>query len=164
VFAAGFDVGVFDDSNGGTSPNGLRWTGDAAGALALETFLAGAPAPSGPLASDQINPTAPGSGGSLAIQTAALTLNLGFNAAGVFGGANTNLGDLVYLKMDIPDALSGLTLTQIIAVANQALAGNGLPAGYTFDSLSDIIQHINEAFENCTLSEWSSHRLYNPDL
>ena len=87
-------------------------------------------------------------------------MNIGFNTAGFLGGASTNFGSLVYIKMNDLDSLSGLTLTQILGVANQALAGNGLPAGYTYDSLADRLELINKSYENCTMSEWGSHRLY----
>ena len=160
VFAAGLTVGVFDLVGGAAAPNGLQWTGDPAGHVALETLLALAAAASGPLASDATNPTGTNGGGSLAIEAAGLALNIAFNAAGVLGGASTNFGSLVYIKMNDPDALSGLTLTQILGVANQALAGNGLPGGYTYDSLAQILELINKSFETCTMSEWGSHRLY----
>jgi hypothetical protein len=163
VFASGLEIGVFNTGNGSLPPNGLQWTGDAAGKAALGAFLSGPAAPSGPLSADGVNETGTNGGGSLAIQTAGLTVNLAFNAAGLLGGTNTNLGSLVYLKMDIFDSLSGLTITQILGAANQALAGNGLPAGYTYDSLATFIEFLNKSFENCTMSFTASHRLYNPD-
>jgi hypothetical protein len=160
VFAAGLTVGIYDLGSGAAAPNGLQWTGDAAGRAALETFLALPAAPSGPLTSDAINPIGTNGGGSLAIHAAALALNIGFNAAGVLGGQSTNFGSLLYIKMNTPDSLSGLTLVQILAIAQQALAGNGLPVGYSYDSLAAILELINGSFESCTMSEWSSHRLY----
>jgi hypothetical protein len=163
VFATGLEIGVYDAGNGGLVPNGLRWTGDAAGKAALAALIAGGAAPSGPLSADAINPVGTNGGGSLAIEAAGLALNLGFNAAGMLGGAHTNLASIVYLKMDIFDALSGLTIAQILGVANQALAGNGLPAGYTYDSLATFLAFLNRSFENCALSTMASHRLYNPD-
>jgi hypothetical protein len=164
VFPSGIEIGVFDPSNGGASPNGLRWTGDAAGQAALEAFLADAGGPSGPFVSDGLNPTGPNGGGSLAIQAAALTLNIGFNAAGVLAGAQNNLGSLVYLKMDVDEPLSGLSLVQILDVANQALAGNGLPDDVTFESLASFIEFVNSSFVNCTMGWPASHRLYNADF
>jgi hypothetical protein len=161
VFPTGFDVGVVDTGGGGAPPNGLRWTGDAAGKAALQTFLAGAGGASGPLNSDAVNPTSPNGGGSLAIQAATLTINLGFNAAGVLAGAQNNLGSLIYLKMDVQEPLSGMTLTEILAVANQGLAGNGLPAGLTYESLASFLEFLNSSFDACTMGWPASHRIYN---
>lgn len=161
VFAGGLEIGDYDPSNGTSAPNGLRWTGNATGRLALEAFLTGAAGPSGAFAADDLNGAGTQGGGSLAIHTAALALNLGFNAAGVLGGFQTTLGSIVYLKMGTVDSLNGLTIAQILGVANQVLAGGALPAGYTHDSLAEFVAFLNVSFADCSMSVDASHRLYN---
>lgn len=162
VFPTGIEVGVYDPSSS-AAPNGLRWAGDAAGLAALQAFLAGAGGPSGPLSSDGLNLSNANGGGSLALQAAALTLNIGFNAAGVLAGAQNNFGSLVYLKMDVFEPLSGFSVSQILNIANQALAGNGLPSGETFESLATFLEFLNSSFAGCTMGWPASHRLYNAD-
>jgi hypothetical protein len=62
----------------------------------------------------------------------------------------------------IPDSLSGQSITQILAAANQALAGNGLPAGYSFDMLAALIEQLNLSFNGCAESFFGSKFLFNP--
>lgn len=164
VFGSGLEIGDYDASNGSTPPNGLRWTSDSIGRSALKTLLGSAGGPSGSLTGDATNPASPSGGGALAIQTAALALNVRFNAAGLVGGAQVVFGKLIYLKMVTSDSLSGLSIEEILAAANDALAGNGLPAGYSHDTLAAFIATLNESFANCAMSEPSSHRLYAPLL
>ena len=58
AFAAGLTVGVFDLGSGAAAPNGLQWTGDLAGRVALATLLA---LPAAPAARSRPTPrTRPG--------------------------------------------------------------------------------------------------------
>ena len=163
VFPTGLDVGVFDLGSGPGAPNGLRWDGDAAGRTALKSFLAGAAAPSGPLSNDATNPLTTLGGGSLALEAATLALNIGFNNAGLLGSGVPGYAHQVYYNYPgNPDSLNGFNITQLLGVANLALSGQGLPAGYTFDSLAALIQNLNEAYDACTESFWGSKYLFAP--
>jgi len=161
VFAGGLTIGEYVPGNGSLAPNGLTWVGDDGGRIALKAFLGDAAAPSGALASDAADPTLATDGGVLAQQTATLALNLGFNAAGVLGG-NTNFGTNVYLNIGVADSLSGYTVSLLLTVADQALAGYPLPSGYTYDSLAALIGEVNASFDGCVPTTWSNVHVFNP--
>ena len=163
IFAAGIEIGVFDLSGGNAPPNGLRWDATPAGLLALESFLAGAPAPSGPLVADALNPTSAPGAGSLAVQTAALQINIALNDAGVLGSALSGYSALVYSNHPgIPDSLDGQTVTQLLGIANQVLAGGSLPAGYSYDSLATLIENLNLSYHGCVETLFGSRFLFHP--
>jgi hypothetical protein len=163
VFPTGMDVGTYDTSGGAAPPNGLRWDGTVAGRAALKTFLAGAGGASGPLANDGLNPLTTLGGGSLALQAATLSLNVAFNNANVLGSGLPGFANQVYFNYPgNPDSLNGFNVTQILAVANAALATGALPAGYSFDSLATLVQNINEAYDGCAESFWGSKYLFAP--
>ena len=109
-----------------------------------------------------MNPTDTFGGGDLALQTIALTLNIGFNRAGVIGAGPNNFGSLIYTKEG--DSLSGRTVSQVLEAANGALAGQGLPAGYTFSGLAIVVERLNMSFHNNTVSPWATNRLSEPML
>ncbi len=46
--------------------------------------------------------------------------------------------------------LNGMTVAQVIALADQAVAGNGLPAGLTFADLTTALDVLNRGFDDCT--------------
>src|SRR5262249_4587673 len=73
-----------------------------------------------------------------------------------------NFGSLVYTNS--ADSLSGMTIAQILAAANQALAGLGLPAGHSFDSLADLLHSPNAAFPASAASSFAARSLSEPVL
>jgi hypothetical protein len=163
VFPTGLDVGIF--SPGALPPNGLHWDGTAVGRAALKSFLAGAGGPSGPIAADTVNPLTTVGGGSLALQAATLQLNIAFNNANLMGSGVPGFGLQTYWNYPgVPDSLNGMNVTQILGVANLALSGGALPAGYTYDSLALLLQNINEAYNGCAESFWGSKYLFAPNL
>jgi hypothetical protein len=95
-------------------------------------------------------------------QTLALTLNIGFNTAGVLGAGPNSFGWLIYTNGG--DSLNGLTINQILDAANRALAGLGLPAGYDFSTLASLINNLNISFEACSISSWAAAHLSAPTL
>jgi hypothetical protein len=164
VFPTGMEIGIYDVSGGNAPPNGLRWTGDVAGKTALSSFLGSSIPPPGPLSGDAINPSTTLGADGLATWAATLQLNTGFNAAGVTGSALNDFGSLVYYNYPgVPDSLNGLTVSQILAVANDALAGLGLPAGYTYGSLANLLENLGLSFANCQESFWASKFLFFPN-
>jgi hypothetical protein len=56
-------------------------------------------------------------------------------------------------------SLDGATVSTILAIANNALAGQGLPVGYSFSSLNDLITNLNESWDDCTQSSWAKEHL-----
>ncbi|MDQ1280443.1 MAG: hypothetical protein QG670_1706 [Thermoproteota archaeon] len=143
-FSCGMEIGYYTASPG----YGYKWTS----VTSLKTFLK-VSGTSGAILSDKLNPTSVSyGGGTLAVQTAALTVNVVFS-----GRSGTSMpagfGSLHYVKSD--DSLSGYTVNQILASANKALAGQGLPSGYTFSSLSDLVSNLNLGFNNSVPSSWA---------
>ena len=163
VFPSGLEIGSFDLPSGNLPPNGLKWDPTATGQAALKAFLGGAAGASSQLLSDLINPTVPSGGGQLALETAALAINVGFNNANVMGSLLPGFANQVYWNFPgTPDSLNGLNITQILAVANQALAGLGLPPGYTMTTLTQIISEINLGYDGCNSTRWASLFLHAP--
>jgi len=131
-----------------------RWTADDTGATSLKSFLTSAAgASSSAFTADYVNPTAT-SNGILPEQTATLTLNIGFSGV---ASDPPGFGDLK-LK-NTGTSLDGATVNDILAFANNALAGNGLPSGFTFSSLNDLIDNINQSWDDCNQSDWAKQHL-----
>lgn len=157
--AGHLEVGVFNSGNGGASPNGIRFTADATGLAALVSYLGGGGS-SGAFTADAINPTSSSGtgGGTLAKQTTTLALNVAFNNAGVAGSAASGFPNLVYRNPS--DSLDGMTVTQILAAADAALAGFGLPPGYSFGTLNTLVANLNLSFDPCLMSDWARLHLF----
>ena len=151
TFSSDLFIGIFD----GSGPlHHERWTGNSTGAAALKQYLVSAAGgPSTALLTDRVNPTATMSG-ELSEQVAALTLNVGFSGVGTYPAG---FGGLT-LK-NTGTSLDGADINTILAMANQALAGNGLPVGYTFSQLNDLITNLNESWDNCSESQWAKDHL-----
>jgi len=47
-----------------------------------------------------------------------------------------------------------LTVMDVLAAANIALGGGGLPSGYTLSNLNDLVSLLNQGFDNCLPSGW----------
>jgi hypothetical protein len=153
------EVGVYGD-NGPTVPNGVRFSADATGLAALQSFIGGG-GPSGAFGTDALNPTSTGGnlgGGTLAKQVTTLVLNVFFNDAGVAGGPGSGYSSLVYRNVN--DSLDGYTIAQLLAVAQDALAGLGLPSGYTFGTLNTLIDNVNRSFDPCVMTDWARAHLF----
>jgi hypothetical protein len=151
VFSSGLTIGINDA--GGSQHHDL-WTGDSTGLAALKTyFTSPAGGSSGALTVDATNPTATDSG-NLPVQTSALAANVGLSGV---SGDPAGFGNLVL--HDTGGSLDGSTVSEILAATNNALAGNGLPAGYTFDTLNDLVANIDLSWDNCVQSEWGAAHL-----
>lgn len=161
AFPNGLTVGDYVPGNGNAAPNGLSWGGDVGGLTALKAFLGSAAAPAAALADDALDPSSAANGGVLAQETATLALNIGFSAAGVLGGGN-DFGSVVHLNPGVADALNGYAAGDLLVVANQALAGFPLPAGYTYASLAALLADVNASFADGVQSTFSDFRVFNP--
>lgn len=152
AFPNGLMIGDYQGANG----KGLYWQANATGLANLKAFLLGG-GPSGALKKDVLNPDKKcKDGGTLATQVATLTINVGLSAlpgSGVPGG----FGGLKYSNPS--DPLHGKTVSQILAIANNALAGKGLPAGYSFSKLNDLATSLNEAYDDCNETPWAKFYL-----
>jgi PA domain len=101
------------------------------------------------------NATDMGTGGDLAAQTLALTLNINFSERVLTptGFAAVSLVDMNRVKLDgVPltsaqaGALNGQAVVQVREAANVALSGGPLPYGLTFAQLTDLERTLNESF------------------
>jgi hypothetical protein len=154
VFSEGLTIGIND---AGGPQHDIMWTGDSTGLAALKSYMVSPAAGSSTaLTGDAVNQTASDSG-SLSEQTAALTINVGLSGV---NGDPAGFGDLVL--HDTGGSLDGSTVSEILAAANNALAGNGLPSGYSFDDLNALITNINESWDNCVQSDWAKAHLSAP--
>jgi hypothetical protein len=99
------------------------------------------------LRSSATNPTSTAAG-VFAGQVLALTLSVDFSEKGIRGPSDVPLGDLFIAS----GALKGQTVNHVLELANQALAGEPLPAGLTISGLNEIVDRINNNFDNGTRS------------
>lgn len=154
-FPLGLTIGIAD---GGGPNHNASWTGTAAGQTALKTYLGGGGA-SGPLTADTTNATST-SGGTLAKQTATLTLNIGF--ASGFGNlqlcnlaAGSTVGSFTLTAAQAA-ALNGTSVSSVLTAADNALGSNSLP-GYvsSFGDLNQLVTVLNESYDNCIPSAFA---------
>lgn len=128
-------------------PDGVDEDGDFAlhltNSKTVESFLPHGSTP-GVFEEDAIDPSS-SPAGVLAGQLTAATLNLGFNDAGVLGAETGTYGALIYVA-NVPDALFGLTVREVIALANLAISGNpaGLPESLSLSDLVEALTDFNE--------------------
>lgn len=115
-------------------PNGLvvgdtnRYTITFTTPAAVMNFLPNKQAP-GPLSQDYTDPPENSELGNLASQMTALNLNVGFDSCDPsFSSAGSSLGDQVYCKAG---PCSGMTVSEILTLGNQALGGT-ITMPYTF--------------------------------
>jgi hypothetical protein len=117
----------------------------------------GSGGPPGALSASATNPTDVGTGGDLAAQTLALTLNINLSERVLTptGFAAVSLVDMNGVKLDgVPltaaqvGALNGQAVVQVREAANVALGGGALPYGLSFAQLTDLEKILNESFSN----------------
>jgi hypothetical protein len=96
-----------------------------------------------------IDPTARTSAGVFAGQVLALQLNVDIEGLGSLVLSGTGTG------------LDGDTVAQVLAAANIALGGGGLPAGFaSYSSLNDLIDNLNGSFDGCVADGFASSHLH----
>jgi hypothetical protein len=143
VYPAGVEVGV-----AGSSGFSMRFTT----ASAITTYLpAGGAARA--LTRDLVNPST-SSSGVFGGQVLALQLNVDFSRAGL---TPRGFGDLTLFATGT--SLDGSTVSQILAAANRALGGGGLPSGYSFSTLNSLVTNLNEAYDNGNATAWATSHL-----
>lgn len=129
----------------------------------------------GHLTANLVNPTS-SSAGVFAGQVVTLAINIALSDGGYtpaicdcdndpntpLGTSPKPYGNLVYCNGS-GDSLSGLTVREILTVANNALGCGALPSGYTFGSLTQLLDDLRGAFEPssevCQVSAWAQEHL-----
>uniref|UniRef100_Q01UF3 Ig family protein n=1 Tax=Solibacter usitatus (strain Ellin6076) TaxID=234267 RepID=Q01UF3_SOLUE len=108
-------------------------------AAAIEGFLpqGGTPGVLGASATNATSSTA----GVFAAEVLALELSVDFSNKGITPGGLANL------KLN-SGPLAGQTIGQVLALANSVLGGGSLPSGLTVSGLNDIVNSINNNFDN----------------
>ncbi len=128
---------------------------------------------SGQLSGSATNPLNMGSGGGLASQTAALSLNVALSGSGCTAGTCNNTGypkgygDVKLCKFDTTSTLTNSgtpisqatadwlnlqTVSSVLAAANTYLGGGALPPGMTAADLNELVADLNLAFD---LTDWN---------
>ena len=142
VFSAAFPAGLVIGRSDG-------FTATFTTARAIDQFL---PQSGAALALDQdhVNPT--NLNNTLAGETLALALNVGFDDFDPdFSAGVTSLGDLVVAD---PSSLCfGVRVRDVLAMANQMLAGLGDTLGMSPDELMDVVHRINLNFEDAVADQ-----------
>jgi hypothetical protein len=162
LFPNGLMAGIYDTTAGNAAPNGLWWQGNTTGLAALREFLSGGGGSSSAITRDALNPVDDFGGGELAHQLVTLILNIRFNETGVIGIGPNNFGSLVYTRSGHP--LSGLTVSQIVAVAQQVLAGQSVPGVGSASSLTKLLDDLNHAFHGYGISSFALSYLETPSM
>jgi hypothetical protein len=98
-------------------------------------------------------------GGQFGADVLALQLNVDYSNAGI--GLSQGLSGLTLYNYTAGPSLNGMTITQILAVANQVLGGNStaMPSGYTVSSLDTLVAQLNSAFRSADVS-WAQLHLF----
>ncbi len=105
-------------------------------AVAVKNFLPQG-GPPGALTFGATNPTVT-SAGVFAGQVLALTLNVQLKSFGTYVLSGTGT------------SFDGKTVNDVLAAANKAISGGGLPAGFTFSSLNNLVDLLNNKFDTCS--------------
>ena len=144
--AANFPAGGVTIGSGFPNPTGppfwLRFTS----AGAVKNFLPQGGTP-GPLTASALNPTTGTAAGVFAGQVLALALNVQLK----------NFGSAVLIGTGT--SFDGQTVAQVLAAVNLALSGGALPAGFTYSSLNDLVDKLNNSFDGCTATAWATAHL-----
>jgi hypothetical protein len=123
--------------NGVTIGGGFTLTFTKASAVAAFLPQGGTP---GALTKSAIDPTS-SSANVFGGQVLALELSVDFSGKGItasgLGGLHLTSGPL-----------AGQTVAQVLAEANQAIGGGALPSGMSISNLNDVVDKINNAFDN----------------
>jgi choice-of-anchor A domain-containing protein len=108
------------------------------------------------LNSNLTNPTSTSSG-VFGGQVLALKLNVKFADANIIGTSSIKFGNLVVRGTGF--SIDGLTVRAVLAKAEQAIAGSGLPSGMSFSDLNNLVTSLNEAFDNGAPTSWAQSHL-----
>lgn len=137
AFPSGLRVGDLAGPDGASNGFTALWTSSAA----VETYLPDG-STSGALTADLVDPgTTPA--GNLASQLVAVKLSLAIAA----------LPPSLRLVACGDEDLHGLTVAQLAALGDAAVATGSLPSGVSFTSLASTLAAVNLNFDNCTRND-----------
>jgi hypothetical protein len=167
-FPNGLITGIYSPSyncwGGSPPPNGKKFTTTCNATYALWDYLYfstnSSCGTSAYYTTDQLNSSSANGAGNFGREAAGLAINVGFSDCDVIGDGCV-FGDLVFVCPG--SSLNGATVRQILAAANNALAGCGYPAGYNNASFRTLLTELNCSFINCTPSAWASTKLWTPN-
>jgi len=128
-----------------------KWTTPAA----IQAFLpnGGTGGFVGMLTANLVDPTSTPAK-SFAAEVLALRLNVDYGDNGALvGTVGDGIGDLTLVNTG--GSLDGMTVRQVLGVANTALGGGALPAGYTVNQLEQLIKSLNGSFESGNVSAFA---------
>jgi hypothetical protein len=152
VYAATF--GVFEVGIPGSAGYSTIFTGPPE----MSTYLP-AVGQVGALDHDLLNPTSTASG-AFGGEVVGLKLNVDFSDAGVsLGTSQIRFGSLTLCNFSTQPALNGLTVRQLLGVANTLLGGGS--AAYTIDDVAPIVTSLNGAFFETAVSTFAQDHLIN---
>jgi hypothetical protein len=105
------------------------------------------------LTADQTDPLVTSSG-VFGGQIVAATINVSFDAAGVTNNTYPagTLGTLIYVE-NVDADLIGLSVNEVLALANTAISGGGTPPNVTVSDLSDALAILNQNFVDGIVEE-----------
>lgn len=142
VYPNGVEIGV---------PGNAGYSAKFTSASAIEKFLPQGGKP-GALKADAVNPTSTAAG-VLAGQVLALELNVAFSDAGKL--KCKGFGKLKLCNFKNND-LNGLTVQDILDIANGVLGGGPLPGLFSsLSQLNNLVTKLNESFDDCDISWWA---------
>jgi hypothetical protein len=158
AFPLGLEVGDYDTMMGACPPNGKLWT--VTGINALRSYLMLGGGTNGSFDMDALNSALDCGGGPLGREVAALAMNIRYHDLGLLGAAPGLFGTLMLI--DPASSLHMQTVNQVFAAAQNALAGFALPAGYSYTTLTALVQQLNLSFHNQMTSMWAGMHLFAP--
>jgi len=127
--------------------------------LAVQDYLIASGTPA-VLDTDLLNPIS-SSSGSFGGEVLVLQLNVDFAANGTLGGSSgIAFGNLMLYNMD-DTTLNGLTVSEVLAIANQMLGGN-TTTGYSFATMNMLASQLNGAFSGGGVSTFAQEHLLSP--
>ena len=146
VYPSGVEIGI---------PGGSGFSMIFTSSTAIGVYLP-ATGTGNALNTDLVDP-ATSSSGVFGGQVLALELNVDFSAAGLPHNDDPKIGDLKLCNTGT--SLDGMTISQILGIANSVLGGGSLPSGFTLSDMNDLITDLNESFDNCNPDAWAQEHI-----
>jgi len=79
----------------------------------------------------------------------------------VAGALNVQLHGFGSLILSaVGPTFSGKTIDDVLAAANTAIGGGALPAGFTYSSLNNLVDLLNNALDGCRPTGWVAAHLH----
>lgn len=149
VYPGGIEVGI-----AGTSGFSMRFFDP----LAVLGYLPAVGTPAA-LSADLIDPMS-SSSGEFGGNVLSLALDIGFSDANLLGGTSgLAFGDLLVCDLTATPGLDGMTVRQVLAVANTLLGGGSAP--YSIDDINSLVFALTQAFVGGNPSTFAQQSLFS---